>query len=93
MYLVDLSAIRLKAKTESGASEDERTQNVDMCVPVTKAVTKISCVEYQNIFSGLYEVSRNLCVCRCVSLTAQGGASWVLSWSHPSVPDPEMRNG
>jgi hypothetical protein len=62
-YLVDLGAIRLKAKTERGTSEDERTQDVNICVPISKAITKISCVEYQNIFAGLYEVSRNLCIC------------------------------
>jgi hypothetical protein len=33
---------------------------LSICAPIREAVAKISCVEYQNALSGLYEVSRDL---------------------------------
>ena len=73
--LVDMGAISLKADKSSRGLSRQRAhaRRKSYYVPVCKAIAKISRVEYQSIFSGLYEVSRNLQLCILVSVTIGGG--------------------
>jgi hypothetical protein len=91
--LVDLGAIRLEAERRGMWSKPKRASNTHTRAPISEAVAEISRVEYQNAFPRLYEVGGDLYLHMGVIRTGWEDGHEELAWSHPSVPDPETRNG